>query len=84
MREILNKLKSFGTDHSTGIEFQEYSLSLDRLDKLISQLLSKQNKDQEEKKETNKEFKSKTNQLKELKKDFENYKKEKEISDNEY
>lgn len=64
MREILNKLKSFGAEHSTGVDFQEYSLSLDRLDKHISQLLSKQNKDQEEKKETNKEFKSKTNQLK--------------------
>lgn len=84
MREILDKLKSFSPQLESSSDFEGFALSLDRLDRLIAQLSSKQSKDQEEKKESSKDIKHKTNQLKELKRDFENYKREREISDEDF
>lgn len=51
MREIFIKIKGFGHHLSQLPEFEDYSLSMDRLDKLINQIGSENLKTQEEKKD---------------------------------
>jgi hypothetical protein len=51
MREIFTKIKGF-SHHLSGMpEFEDYSLSMDRFDKLISQVGTENLRAQEEKKD---------------------------------
>lgn len=78
MREIYLKLKGFGDHLADQANFEDYSLCLDRLDKLIAHMLADNTKVHDERKEASKEIKAKNNQLKEIKKEIEAIKKEKE------
>ena len=70
MREIFIKIKGFGHHLAHTADFEDYSLSLDRLDKLIDQVAIDNHKASEEKKENSKEIKAKNNQLKEFRKEI--------------
>lgn len=71
MREILIKLKEFGHHLPQMSKFKDYSLCLDRLEKLVEHTSMEITNAQEKKKKAAEELKNKNNQLKDYRKEIE-------------
>lgn len=84
MREIYSKLKGLGNHFPDQTDFEEYSLWLDRFDKSILQMATENIRALDDKKEVSKEIKAKNNSLKEIRKEFDLFKKEKEENKKEF